>query len=108
LLGWGIQEGNNSTYEGINEIFRIRTTFPSTVFVKKQQANNEDDQPITQNTTHKFYVKNPSRRREKPRAPANHDFTISRVFYRNVALMAAAYKIIIYPKPKSWYLYHIP
>jgi hypothetical protein len=43
-------------------------------------------------------VENPSRRREKPRAPASHDFTISEVFLQ-VALMAAAYKIIIYPKP---------
>jgi hypothetical protein len=66
--------------------------------LRKQQANNEDDQPIMQNTTRKFYVENPSRRREKPRAPASHDFTISEVFLQ-VALMAAAYKIIIYPKP---------
>jgi hypothetical protein len=67
--------------------------------LQKQQANNEDDQPITQNTTRKFYVENPSRRREKSRAPASHDFTSSGVFYRNVALMAAAYKIIIIQKP---------
>jgi hypothetical protein len=66
--------------------------------LRKQQANNEDDQQITQNTTRKFYVENPSRRREKPRAPASHDFTISRVFYWNIALMAVAYKMMIYPK----------
>jgi hypothetical protein len=44
-------------------------------------------------------MENPSKRREKPRAPASHNFTISGVFYRNVALMAAAYKIMMYPKP---------